>query len=96
MWPENDLLIAAIKAIGAIAGAVLALVFQPPKTVSDFVTRSVFSTLAGVLFSEPVRAQLGWADTLQMALAASSLTALASWWIWGAAVRIIGRWQPPK
>ncbi len=96
MWPENALLVALIKIGGPVSGAILALVFQPPKTRAEFVTRSVFSVMSGLLFSEPAREWLKWADTWQMGLSAGALTALASWWIWGATIRIIGAWKPKE
>lgn len=87
---------AAIKALGATAGAFLALIFQPPKSVRDFVLRSIFSTLSGFLFADPVRSQyLKWPDEWQMWLASAALVALGSWWVFGAAIRIVKKWTPP-
>lgn len=86
-----------IKALGSTGGAFLALVFQPPKTVRDFTIRSLFAFFSGLLFSDPVRTEyLHWPDTWQMWLASSALVALASWWIWGAVVRVVNKWTPPK
>lgn len=94
MLPENGLAVIAIKVAGALSGTIMALVFQPPKTKPEFFTRSVFSMLSGLLFSEPARDMLKWSDTWEHRFAAVALVALSSWWVWGAAVRIIGNWKP--
>lgn len=87
---ELDLLVATIlKVCGSLAGAVLSLIFLPPKTLAEFVTRCGFSVIAGILFSEPVREYLRWAPTLQMELASSALTAMLSWFVMGAVTRLI-------
>ncbi len=91
----DELTAAAIKALGSAGGSILALVFQPPTTTRDFVIRSVFSFLSGLLFADPVRQEyLKWADTWQMLLASAGLVSLVSWWVFGAATRIIGAWKP--
>ena len=84
------------KFVGAASGTVLALVFQPPKTVADFVTRSIFSLISGLVFSSPVRDYFHWVPSLETELAAGALVAMLSWWIMGAVVRIVGAWKPPK
>ncbi len=84
------------KMVGALSGAFLALVFQPPKTKPEFFTRAVFSVVAGFLFSSPVAQYLKWEPTLETELASGALTALLAWWIMGAVVRIVGSWRPPK
>lgn len=91
----DELTATAIKALGSMGGAILALVFQPPTTVRDFAIRSVFAFLCGVFFGDPVRQQyLHWPETWQMWVASSALVALASWWLFGAAVRVVGIWKP--
>lgn len=85
-----------LKALGAASGAVLALVFQPPKVLSQLVTRGVFSLLSGMLFSDAARDQLKWADTWQMNLSAATLASMLSWFVMGAVVRVIGKWMPTK
>ncbi len=85
----------AIKFFAGFVGAVLALTFQPPKTRAEFVTRGVFSILSGMLFSGPVREYLKWPITIETDIAAGALTALLSWWIMGAVVRLIDAWKGP-
>lgn len=85
-----------VKLASAFLGAVMALVFQPPKNRSEFVTRAVFSLIAGVVFSDPARDLLKWADTTQYQVAAAALSAMLSWWLMGAVVRIVGAWKPKE
>ncbi len=94
MIPEA--LTIAAKVVGATSGAFLALVFQPPKTLPEFITRGMFSIVSGIAFSSPVREYLKWMPTFETELASGALTALLSWWIMGAIVRIVGTWKPPK
>ncbi len=91
---DLDLIAAGIRSFGSFLGAILALVFQPPKTLPEFATRSVFSLISGAVFGEPVREWLKWSDRPTMVIAAAAITALASWWAWGTAVRVIGAWKP--
>lgn len=83
-----------IKFLAGLGGAILALSFQPPKTIAEFVTRTVFSVLSGMLFAGQVRDYLKWPITMETDIAAGALTALLSWWIMGAVVRIAGAWSP--
>ena len=83
-----------LKLLGSVAGAVLALTFQPPKNRAEFVTRTVFSILSGFLFGDVTRGYFQWPATWQMYLASSAFTAALSWAIMGAVVRIIGTWRP--
>lgn len=76
----DELTAAGIKALGSLGGAFLALVFQPPTTTRDFVIRSLFAFVSGLLFADPVRTEyLKWPETWQMWLASSGLVALVSW-----------------
>lgn len=94
---ELDMIATAIRAIGSIAGAALALIFQPPINVRDFVIRSAFSSISGLMFGEGVRVQyLKWPDTPDMMMGSAAIVALGSWWIWGAAVRVIGKFEIKK
>jgi hypothetical protein len=99
MFSDGLILPLILKAIGSFTGAVLALVFQPPKTIAEFVTRSVFSTLVGFLGGDAARENyLHWTDTWQMWLASAALTAMLSWFIMGAVTRIIAKlkWAPKE
>lgn len=85
----------AVKALGSLGGAILALVFQPPTTTRDFIIRSVFAFLSGALFGDPVRTEyLKWPDTFHHVVGAHALVALVSWWAFGAALKVITAWKP--
>lgn len=84
------------KAGGSIAGTILALVFLPPKSLAEFVTRSVFSLLSGFIFADVVREYFKWIESWQMLLAAGAVTAMLSWFIMGSIVRVIGAWKPKE
>lgn len=83
-----------LRVISSLAGAVLGLIFLAPKTVAEFWTRLVFSTLAGLLFGGGLREWLKWPDHLEMVVGSSALVALLSWFVMGAVVRIIKVWKP--
>lgn len=91
----DELSAAIVKAVGSMSGSFLALVFQPPMSMRDFAVRSLFSFMSGVLFGDPVRQQyLKWPETWQMWMASGAIVALASWWVWGMVIRILGKWTP--
>lgn len=86
-----------IRAVGAVIGAGLALVFLPPKNRAEFWTRGVFSVICGTVGGYPVQVNyLHWPDDLQMLLAAATLVSALSWFCMGAVVRIIGMWKPKE
>ena len=85
-----------VKLASAFLGAIMALVFQPPKNQAEFITRGLFSLIAGMVFSDPARDWLKWPDTVQYHVAAAALTAMLSWWLMGMLVRIIGAWKPKE
>lgn len=85
----------AIKLVASMCGAVLALIFQPPKTKAEFWTRTAFSIVSGFIFGGQTREYLKWPVTMDTDIAATCLTALLSWWIMGALVRLIEAWKGP-
>lgn len=86
----------SIKLLGSLAGAVLALVFLPPKTRGEFIRRFSLSLIAGLLFGDGVHDYFKWGDTWRMDMAAAAVTSMLSWFVIGAALRIIGSWKPTK
>lgn len=86
----------ATKFLGAVAGSILGLVFHLPKNRTEFNRRFSLSLICGVVFCEVLRVYLGWAATIEMYLAAATATAMFSWFVVGAMIRIIDRWTPPK
>ncbi len=85
-----------VKLAGAVAGACLALIYLQPKTMAEFVTRSAFSVISGVVFSEGVRDGAKWPSTFNYDLAAAALTAMLSWFVMAMLIRVIDAWKGPK
>jgi hypothetical protein len=83
-----------LKLVAAFCGAILALIFQPPKSRVEFYTRAAFSVMSGIIWAGTIRSYLTWPLTWETEIAAGALTALLSWWLMGAVVRIIGAWNP--
>ena len=81
------------KVIGSVGGAVMALVFIYPKTSREFWTRLLFSIPAGIMFGGAAREWLKWPMTTEMILASSAVTAMLSWWVMGAFVRLADNWR---
>lgn len=88
--------ILAIELLGAIAGAAVALLFLPPKSRTEFARRFALSIIVGMIFADPVRVRLGQEAVWQNYLAGSAGVAMLGWFIIGAAIRVIGKWTPPK
>lgn len=90
MWMEA----AIIKAAGAVAGTILALVFIPPRTLWGFFRRATASLICGPIFAPIVKSYLAWPAEWEYILASAALAAFISWFVLGvivsAAKRIIG------
>lgn len=86
----------ALKFLGAVSGAILALVFLPPTTRGEFIRRFSLSLASGIIFGDPAKDYLRWPDTWQMYLASSAGVAMLSWFVMGAIVRLIGAWKPKE
>lgn len=82
------------KAGGSFAGAALALIFLPPKSIAEFWTRASFSIISGVIFADTVRDKLAWPETIDRLIAAGAGTSALSWFCMGMIVRVIGAWKP--
>lgn len=95
MAPEVVLAL-MFKFLGAAAGAALALVFVPPRTRRGFVRRLTAALICGTVFASYVRDWAGFAMDGEGLISAACLTGFASWWLMGAAKRVISAWQSPK
>ena len=69
----------AAKIAGVVAGAFLALVFDPPRSRLGFVRRSTSALVAGWVFGHLVLAYAGWEETFDNVMAAWCLAAFCSW-----------------
>lgn len=91
--PNYDL----IKAVGAICGAILSLVYDNPHTMRELLARAVFSSMAGFIFAFVAIDRFGWAETMQHWLAASALMGAVAWLLAGVATRVLramNSWPP--
>jgi hypothetical protein len=95
MTPELGLAL-ALKAAGAAIGAVLALVFVPPRSILGFLKRLIVSIPAGIIFSTDVRNWLGFDPGWEGLVASACLAAFASWWVAGTIIRISREWRSNK
>ncbi len=81
------------KVAGALVGAVIALVFVPPRSRWGFARRFTAAMLFGPTFGPYVQLRLGFGEG---AFAASCLAAIVSWSLLGALKRVADAWQGPK
>lgn len=82
-----------LKFIGASAGAVLALVFVPPRTLQGFFRRGAAALISGPIFAPYVQTWAGFSNDTDGLISAACLTAFGSWWLMGSAVRLINGWK---
>ncbi len=85
-----------LKMIGAFAGAVLALIFVPPKTLNGFIRRGTFALVSGPILGPYVQGWAGFSDGWEGLVAASSMAAFVSWWLAGSIKRAADLWKPPS
>jgi len=75
------------KTGGAVVGAILALVFVPPRTRWGFVRRLTAALIIGPVFAVHVRDWADFSRNLEGTFGAACLVAFASWWLMGAVKR---------
>ncbi len=78
-----------LKWIGAMAGAVLALLFAPPRNMRGFRRRGSFSLIAGMVFATPARELLGFAPDAEGMVAGACFAAATAWGVMEAVMRVI-------
>jgi hypothetical protein len=77
------------KASGAFAGAVMALVFIPPKTRAEFWRRGSGSLIMGVVFAPTALEWLKLTPNVEGMVAAACAAAFSAWWIMGLVIRVL-------
>jgi hypothetical protein len=91
----ENLPLAAVKIIGALSGAVLALIYDQPKSWGGFWRRLSFAAIVSFLLTDTVREHLlHWPENAT--LATSVVVALVSWSAWSMALRIMSVWKPKE
>lgn len=78
-----------LKAIGAIAGTFVALVFLPPRRWKEFLARAMVGPVVGIISAPHVRDYLGWPATEESIVSSAALGAFISWWGLGAILRVV-------
>lgn len=84
MLPESIV----AKALGSVAGTILALVFIVPKTVSGFIRRVVAGLICGYVFGPSVHAYLVWPAATEHVIASTALASFLGWWGMGAVMQV--------
>ena len=87
---------AAAKAAGALAGAILALAFIPPRSWRALGQRALVAVVFGFVFEPISREWIGFQETGEGVSGAAAAAAFASWWIMTAVKRAVDIWQGPK
>lgn len=85
----------AIKVAGALSGALVALLYDQPKTWGQFGQRLAFSAIVGLALTDLVRDNLlHWPETASLGVT-FGIGALA-WNGYAMAVRIMSIWKPKE
>lgn len=86
---EDHIVTALIKAGSSVGGAILALIFVPPKTRLEFYRRLAFAALVGFIVGEPLRTEyFHWPDSVENVIGAAAIAAFVSWFVSGALLRL--------
>lgn len=88
-----------VRAAGAAIGALLSLVYIPPKSVKEAVSRALFSVPSGFIFGFIILDYMKWPQTFQHWMAATVVVGMFSWLLAGVVVRIldsVNKWPPWK
>ena len=78
------------RAIGAVAGAILPLIYVRPINIRDAIARFVFAGVVGYSFYFVALDWFGWPETPNSVMAGAIVAGAASWFLAGA---LIVRWM---
>ena len=85
-----DLLVSmALKTMGAVVGAVLALLRRPPRSFKEFRRQAMFSVLSGIFITPLLVLWFRIPTDPESLVAAAAVTSFASWWFASAALKIL-------
>ena len=86
---------AAAKLLGTVAGAVLALVFLPPRTLWGFIRRLIIAVIFGPISAPFIAPHLLTVTRIDqgfdLQVGSAAVGAFCSWWLLGAIHRIAER-----
>lgn len=77
------------KVVGVLSGALLALVFDPPRSRTGFIRRTVVAVVGGYIFGHVVLHLLEWPETTDNLIAAWCISSASSWYVLGKARKLI-------
>lgn len=77
------------KAIGSVAGAIAALVYLPPRSWRDFLSRLVIGIMGGMILEPYVRSWLEMNADFEGRLAGAFIAAVCSWQAMGLVNRMV-------
>ena len=77
------------KVVGVLSGALLALVFDPPRSRTGFIRRTVVAIVGGYIFGHVVLHLLEWPETTDNLIVAWCISSASSWYVLGKARKLI-------
>lgn len=77
------------KLLGILSGTMLALVFDPPRSRTGFVRRTVVSLIGGFIFGHIALNFFEWPETIENMIAAWCISSASSWYVFGKARKLI-------
>lgn len=78
-----------LKWIGAMSGAVLSLLFMPPRNWREFRRRGGFALVSGMIFAVPVRDYTALSNDAEGLVAGAALAAAVGWIAMETLVRLV-------
>ena len=87
-----------LRAVGAVAGTILALALTPPKTISGCVQRVIVGLGSGLVFSGQVHAYAGqvFSNDADGLISAACSTSFVSWQALTIIKRMAANWKSTK
>lgn len=82
------------KLSGGALGTVLSFLRMPPRGRRDAASRATVAMISAGIGAQQVQVRLGFSADFDGLMVAGAVCAFASWWVLGAAIRVIERWTP--
>jgi hypothetical protein len=91
------------RAIGALVGAAISLVYMLPKSEREAISRFLTGVISGLIFGGPAGVWLaarmgidGYLSSSETMLSGAAAVSLCSWWALGLLERLAKRWGGEK
>ena len=82
------------KLTGGALGTVLSFIRMPPIGRRDAASRATVAMISAGVGAQQVQVRFGFSPDFDGLMVAGACCAFASWWVLGAAIRIIDKWTP--